>query len=98
MKIDQNRNWCEIDQLGGMPIRDGEWLEIHWPDGSVTSERVKLRITKRTVSDMGHNCDIPVRQAGVTVNYHGVPVWVRIPLDVDVWRTVEPNPDVKEGK
>lgn len=71
-KVTTYSNWCEIDQLDGKDIVDGETLLVKWPDG--TKEVYEARVKKWSVPMMeqgGHTWNTPHSQAFVLVRYRG---------------------------
>lgn len=73
-------NWCYYDSLDGAELRDGEELELTWPDGHV--ERQKILVKKRSVevSDMGHPWTTPITEAFIVVPYHGFDALLQLSL------------------
>lgn len=77
-KVITYSNWCEIDQLDGKDLENGEWLRVKWPDGSITRAKVRVEKTIYSISDMGSPCDIPVSRAYVRVPHRGASARIRL--------------------
>ena len=71
-------NWCYMDSLDGKELADKEILEVTWPDGSITTERISVRLHYDTICDMGHDTQIPVSEAYVTAPVRGANMKVRL--------------------
>jgi hypothetical protein len=76
MKIEQNRNWCEIDILDGITLIDGEWLYIKFPDNSIFEGSIIVKKTSETVNDMGQPYNMPISRAYIKEWVRGVDVLV----------------------
>ena len=91
--ITRNNNWCSIDTLDGVEIKNDEKLSIRWPDGTTTIEEVTVHKETRTEYDHGHPVDFPVSLAFARVEFRGlmvdVPIVnldaVRIPAANRIW-------------
>jgi hypothetical protein len=82
--VETYSNWCEIDQLDGVTLKDGEWLRVKWPDGTKTRAKVRVEQTSYRISDMGSPCDIPVSKAFVRVPYKGASARIRLAEHKDI--------------
>lgn len=71
-------NWCRRDELDGVPIQDGERLDLEWPDGTREDVLVTVEATNSTISDMGHPYELNERSVYVVIDYHGARGKIRI--------------------
>lgn len=78
MKITRRSNWCEIDELGGEALKDGEMLYVTFPDRVSRIVKVKVKKFSTEISDMGTPCLIPHEIAYWDQKVYGVKV--QIPL------------------
>ena len=60
------------DTLHDLPVKDGEWLEVSWPNGTV--QKAKARVLKSIYGNR------PRAKAVIDIPINGCPV-VRIPAD-----------------
>lgn len=77
-KIEIYKNWCEIDQLNGINLEDGEVLKVKWPNGEITVETIILEKTSYQVSDHGHPWDVAVNRAYAQTECRGVKCLLRL--------------------
>ena len=77
-KIERYQNWCDVDQLGGTDLKDGEKLEVCFPDNQIRAIEIVVEKTKETTSDMGHVELIPVQKAYYATKVYGVKI--NVPL------------------
>lgn len=61
----------DIDTLDGIPLEDGEKLEVIWPDYSHTFEHIYV---KRWKNDEGGVC----QKAHIILNWKSLPAKIRI--------------------
>lgn len=92
-RIKALKNWCDIDQLEGVDLKDGEKLRVEFKDKTVEVVKIKVEPSSYETSDMGHPYTIPVRKAVVTKKVAGVTV--QVPL---VGLKAERIPNVRAGK
>jgi hypothetical protein len=86
-KVTVRSNWGYWDELDGEILKNGERVNVRWPDGSETQETVRVEKTSFQSEDHGHRCDIPVHKAYVDVNVRGVAASIRLAgADLDVTR------------
>lgn len=78
-------NWCYIDQLDGVDLKDGEEVIVAWPDGDHEKLAVKLVCRERGYSDHGHTYTMPDSRAHYETNYKGAPVLVPL-VGLEAWR------------
>lgn len=71
-------NWCWIDRLNGLDFVDGEPVRVLWPDGSVTSEKIRYNKGATPYNDMGHTYDGLDYRAFIDIVARGVKI--AIPL------------------
>ncbi len=62
-----------------IPFVDGMRVGVKWPDGTTTSETVKLKNVHTTVGDMGKSYDVSYPLAGFEASTRGASQWY--PLD-----------------
>lgn len=63
-----------------IPFEEGAQVRVRWPSGSETTERISFQLKSMNINDMGHEYDILCSVPGLMVDYHGVPLWVRLDL------------------
>lgn len=72
--IEVYSNWCYIDRFDGTDLHTGDRLEIQWPDGSQTGEKIRVHDDSFAYGDMGHTCTGLNRRAYVERTVHGITV------------------------
>lgn len=78
-KVTTLKNWCEIDQLNSVDLRDGDTVEITWPNGGEkTTHTVHIEKSTQSVSDMGRSVDVPIRHAMIKLCHGGAWFDIRI--------------------
>jgi len=70
--IERYSNWCSIDRLDGVDLRDGEELLVKWPNGQHEVIVIKVRTGSFQVSDHGHSYDAHESLACFVTDYCGV--------------------------
>ncbi len=71
-KVEAYKNWfCDIDRLDEIDLKEGEDLELTFPDGTVERVQVLLHSEKQTYTDHGHTYSMTVSKAYFTLDYHG---------------------------
>lgn len=65
----------------GITSVEGQVIEIKWPDGSISQERITHCVIFSRVSDHGTVSDVQSTIPGVEINHRGVKTW--IPLDTE---------------
>jgi hypothetical protein len=67
------RNWCHITLLGGIPMTDGEEVEVLFPDGESGFFNVKVYRGTFNIREQGsrHGYDATQWTASITVDWHG---------------------------
>ena len=78
MRVLVKSNWGWWDQLDGETLRDGDLLEVTWPDGATTTETVVTRTTYEMVGDHGHDERTPRVEAFVAIRHRGAEGVVRL--------------------
>ena len=76
-EITRNGNWCSVDELEGVPLRDGENLIVIWPeDGRL--EQIAVLVKSRTIvlPDHGHDFLSTESHAFYQTQFRGIPVLV----------------------
>lgn len=71
-KIERYSNWCWIDRLDGVDLKDGEMLFVRFPDGHHEGITCIVKPRKVSVQDMGSKYDAPESLAFFKIEYHGV--------------------------
>lgn len=71
-------DWAYRDQLDGENLKHGEWLRVRWEDGSTTEEKISVVDYNRTISDHGHDCEIPITEAYALIPYRGTVASIRL--------------------
>lgn len=64
-KLEVRSNWGYWDALDGKDLVDGEVLIFAWPDGTTTTEPVRVLQGTFEYSDMGHKSTGPNHRAYV---------------------------------
>jgi len=77
-KIERYSNWCELDQLDGETIKDGETLEVTFPNGKVIKLKAAVESYSQSYNDHGHDYTMPVSHAYHKSWWAGVPVQVSL--------------------
>lgn len=77
-RIERYSNWCWIDRLDGVDLKNGEQLLVRWPDGIL--QDVRCVVVQRTVDvqDMGNTYGAAESFAYAEIDHHGVKA--RVPL------------------
>jgi hypothetical protein len=70
-KIDACQDWCDIDRLHGEFLKEGERLEVMWPNGSIEQITISIADHSYYVNDMGVPYRIPVRKAHADTTHNG---------------------------
>lgn len=68
-------NWCGLAAFNNDQndlIKNGDRIEILWPDGTKSRHKVKLKEWTATESDMGHPCSVPYSTAYVKQILNGL--------------------------
>lgn len=79
-KVVRESSWGTVDKLAGVPLTDGERIEVRWPDGAVTQETARVDRVTKTVSEQGSLQSTPIthQRAFLRVDVHGAPARVRL--------------------
>lgn len=77
-KIECYSNWCWIDRLDGVDLKNGELLFVRFPDGHAQGVECIVETKTVRVSEQGGHYDAPSMRAFAEIIYHGVPV--KLPL------------------
>lgn len=83
-KVVTRSDWGYYDCLDGKDLKDGEHVQVHWPDGTKTELRVEIERHDR-VGLGGMDEGYGVTRAYVTVSFRGVAARVRL-LGLEVER------------
>lgn len=75
-KIECYSNWCWIDRLDGVDLKNGELLFVKFPDGSAFGVACVVKSRTVDVQDMGHTYGAHESLAYAEIDYHGVKVLV----------------------
>lgn len=78
MPINVYENWCQYDQLGHRTLEGGEKVEVKWPDGSVTQQKVSVSRSAMKALDHGKETHIPISKAYILVEMNGAMLRVRL--------------------
>lgn len=70
--VETYSNWCYIDKLDGQTIIDGEWVDVLWPDDTVTMQQVMMQRGSFEYDDMGHKCRGSDHKAYLNVSVRSV--------------------------
>lgn len=76
--IERKTNWCEIDILNGIEIKNNERLRVKFPNDEILEITVLVVSDFYDISDMGHPYRIPCRKAYLATKWKGQPC--RVPL------------------
>lgn len=74
-------NWCYLAALGGREdgvLKNGEALEVRFPDGTVVRTAVLIEEDTEEVMDMGHYDSVPITRAYFQHKVHGAQALVRL--------------------
>jgi hypothetical protein len=71
-KVEVGGNWSYIDELDGVPLKDGERLRVQWPDGSITEETCGVENGTFKYTDMGHEGTGSDVKAYLTIQVRGI--------------------------
>ena len=71
LKFTTYSNWCEIDRLGETNLKNGDEVEILWPNKKVTNHILEVRKSSYNISDMGSPYTVPVSTAYIKIEYNG---------------------------
>ncbi len=63
----------------GIVTREGQEVEVSWPDQSITVEKLTHRSFRAQVGDMGHTYSVSFDLPGVVLSTRGISTWT--PLD-----------------
>lgn len=77
-RIERYSNWCEIDRLDSIDLKEGEFLQVFWPNGDIEILVCGINSHSYTISDHGHPYSVPVREAYIHANYKGQPIKVEL--------------------
>ena len=77
-KVTMYSNWCSIDRLDDINLKDKERLRVTWPNGVVEDYTIIVRIYKTSTRDHGTSCDISHSDAYINVIYNGLLIEVRL--------------------
>ena len=72
--VTQKSNWGYWDELDGKVLRDGETVEVQYPDGTIERGTVTTKDHVSTISDMGAPCAIHDTSAFIRFEHHGAEV------------------------
>lgn len=64
-------NWCYIDRLDGIDLKDGERLWVKFPNGERIQITCSIHASKQVVLDMGRPYEMPVRRAYLKTKWKG---------------------------
>lgn len=73
-KIERHNDWCSYDSLDGERLKDGEILEITFPDGWFMTAAIRLAKWSESISDHGHASAYPQERAEIDFSLHGIRV------------------------
>lgn len=95
-KVEVYSNWCYLDALDGVPLRENEKLRVKWPDGEITEEKVILESSSYQMMDHGSPCQIGTSKAFVEAQVKGVKCLIRLYGQEILCERVEPLPEPKK--
>jgi hypothetical protein len=77
--VKYNRNWNSTVTLNDERFEDKDWVEILYPDGHSQVHRIDLRVHTQVESDHGNDWVGQHESIGFQIEYHGIPVWIKVP-------------------
>jgi hypothetical protein len=54
-KVETYENWCNIDRLNDKEFVNGEAVEVQWPDGTTTTEKIVYDKDSKVLNDAGED-------------------------------------------
>lgn len=76
--IERYSNWCSIDRLDGIDLKDGELLIIRWPDGQFGQVQLCVETGTFEIGEQGGDFQARRSHASVIAYHRGVQV--RVPV------------------
>ena len=72
VKGHEERDGHQLVTLGGVALRDGDRVEVSWPDGSITPHVVTVTLGQATIN-WGHNdrTTVATSEASILVHHNG---------------------------
>lgn len=70
-KVDACKDWCDIDRLHGEFFKEGERVEVMWPDGTLEQIKVCIADHSYDVNDIGVAYRVNVKKAHADTTHHG---------------------------
>lgn len=77
-KIIPDTNWCHIDKLDGIELKDGERLRIRFPSKETLEVNITVWHEIKTINEMGRPYDMPVKRAYLKTKWKGAPCMVEL--------------------
>jgi hypothetical protein len=77
-EVKEYTNWCHLDQIDGKNIKDGEKLELIWPDGHTMLCNVIVEGGHKEVLDMNSTYLCPISYAFAMIEHHGSELKIRL--------------------
>lgn len=90
-KIERYNNWCEIDRLDGVDIKDKERLRVKFPNGEILEITVSVFFSSYEISDMGTPYTIPCYKAYLETKWKGQECLVPL-VELEAERVINENP------
>jgi hypothetical protein len=59
-------------------FQEGRSIEVRWPNGFESTEKIKHRTIRGSVSDHGKPSSFEFSLAGIEMNMHGITRWVAL--------------------
>ena len=73
-RITARDDWGHLEYEPALtPSQD---VAVRWPDGTISTERVKGKARPVTIHDMGNSYEVEQVQLGIEVSVRGVIAWV----------------------
>jgi hypothetical protein len=75
-KIERYSQWCEIDRLEGVDVKNGELLFVRFPNGHAQGVTAVVKVRNTSVSEQGGQYTMRESIAYAEAEYHGVKILV----------------------
>jgi hypothetical protein len=78
-KIKITGSWASYDSIDDKPLKNGELVEVLWPDGTVSEHKISLTKYHQSVLEQGGGAwDVPHHEAFVSIPHQGANLKVRL--------------------
>jgi hypothetical protein len=73
-----SREWDELDKIGNVTLKNGEKVEVLWPDRTKSIEEIMVITGKKIKYNYASETTVKAKKAYLVVDYKGV--GIRLPL------------------